>query len=638
MAKKTKADVNIVDGKYVTLTYSKKSVNFSVDMMKDEFLDYLTDSNIGTVNVHLDACEKPISIFESDFNELRDSRYSTSEYTANNLIKVEDIGVKKAYAIACMYAIKQLPVDDMVIDFAISHLLVGGVDNCDGIRELNNPYSVVVAKNRYHANKEGYFGEIVSKMSIKPNMVNIGNVCSGFESKVVETIDVNGEIYYTTDRNKKINEYTLSLINAKSGVILRSVSLDDVFGDVSQYDAINGIAKSDNRLFALSALPGAGKSATIVNLVEANPGNVCVVAHFNSATNNVSDRIKSGYSIPAVKVTKHGIEEYKVTKPMTITSTYNWAIKKAIDLSKIELLIVDESSVLSYAEIAMVYSILSKCGNGCKLLLVGDINQCYPVRSRGLPMLEILHSEAKVFFLRKSHRMHPTMAQVITDCNKGILKLKHDGEVINVFEGSDTKASNYAIKKYDSAENTASFGMIAFVGKECVSINSYIDNEFLDRLKLTRDKNGKCPNYVGRRVLSLDNVKKYEIAKKNIFTIKVINNQGMTLERVDGRLIQIPTDDLPEFAPAWCCTVHSYQGSEVDEMLVFLQPPERRENHVGARFRANRNNTIVAMSRAKKILTVIYRSQEIEGDAIQYPLVNHETYYSPKKKYECKSF
>lgn len=635
---KSKAEVIIVEGQYVTLKYAKKSINFTCDAMKDEFLDYLKDSKIGSVKVHLEACETPIILNEGVFNDLRDSRYSTSEYITTNLIKIDGIGVKRAYAIACMYAIKQLPVDDMVVDYAISHLLVGGVQSEKNILELNNPYSVVVSKNKYNLNKESYFRGIVETIKIKPNMVNIHNVYSGFESKVVEAIGADGEIYYTTPRNLQINEKTLSLIHAKSDIKLSSVSLDDVYGDEGQYDAINGIAKSDNVLFAIAALPGAGKSATIVNFVENNPGKVCVVAHFNSATNNVSDRIKTGYSIPAKKMTKDGIEDYEVTSPMTITSTFNWVVKKSIDVSKIELLIVDESSVVSYAEIAMVYGILSKCANGCKLLLVGDINQCYPVLSRGLPMLEILHSEAKVFFLRKSHRMHPTMSKVITDCNKGFLNLKHDGEVINLYQVSMVKAGNYAFNKYNSAENTSSFGMIAFTKEECKSINGYIDNILLHKAGLLRDKYENCPNYIGRRVLAKDNVKKHKIAKSNIFTIKAITVSGMTLERGDGTLITVPTDDLPEFAPAWCCTVHSYQGSEVDEMCVLINQTRAIATDIYARFRCNRNNTIVAMSRAKKVLTVIDTSAEPNEDGLQYPLVNHEMYYSPKKKYECKSF
>lgn len=234
--------------------------------------------------------------------------------------------------------------------------------------------------------------------------------------------------------------------------------------------------------------------------------------------------------------------------------------------------------------------------------------------------------------------MHPTMSQVITDCNKGYLKLKHDGEIVNLIQGSTRKACEYALNKYINAKDTSSFGMIAFTNDECKAINSYLDNSLLEKLGLTRDKYDNCPNYVGRRVLSKDNVKKYKIAKNNIFTIKAMAKNSTVFELVDGSRIEIPNDDLPELATAWCCTVHSYQGSEVDEMFVAVNSDKVNTRYPAGRFRSNRNNTIVAMSRAKKVLTVIDISGESHEDGLQYALVNHEMYYSPKKKYECKSF
>lgn len=640
MAKKTLiAKACVVDDRLVNLKIKDREFNFSSkDEMIETFIEILNEENVTSVDVKLEMCEDSIRIGIKTFNKLKNEN-NIVDYDIQEMLGIDDVGIRYAYALACLFQIKQLQPNEIILYCALQHMFRGGIDDKQLIK-LNGQYSLVVNKSEYINKRKMYYKTIIDEAKIKHSLVDLDGLYSDFQKKVVE-VDINGVIFYTLADLIDTEKYTNHLISETSDVILNGVKLDDVNGDESQYDAINSIAKSDSRLHVISAFPGAGKSATISKISEMNPGKVAIVAHFNTATNNIASRIGCGYSIKATKFNSktREFENTHITKPMTIYRTFNSVQKKNIDVSDVEILIVDESSVISYNELTKIYYILEHCKAGCKLLFVGDINQCYPVRSRGLPMLEILHSNAKVHFLRKSHRMHPVMFEAINDCNKGWLNLGHEKGIVQLGKGSFVETYKYAYKKYSEAEFTSSFGMISFTNAVCKACNEYVDAEMLNKLGLKTDKYGNVPDYVGRRVRSKDTISEIGIAKNDIMTIKAMSKDSITFEKIDGSRITATGDKIPDLLPAWCCTVHSYQGSEVDEMLLLHDSAKAR----GA-FWANRNNNVVALSRAKKTITVIDVANQknnpitVNYDGLQIALVDHEDYVSPRRSYSCKSF
>ena len=660
--KKNNWDCTIENDQILLCSRTTKEKEFFTKLDVHEITKWVISNKVDNLVVKLDALEKPKWLNRSEFILLQYSQLPVNEYTSKTLSDIFEI--KTAYAIACIFEIKHLEMNEVITDHVIYRTFISSINNDYSIPTINSDYDTVVNKEKYDPMERQYINAIINKMGVKKEYYNIDKIINlvraCFIEIPIESKEYGNRIYYTIKRNIDIAQKIKELLTDTSPVQLNICDIEDVNGDMSQYEAMKNICNGNSLVNILQSGPGCGKSQLISAIVHNNPGKVCCAAHFNAATKNLGARILRGYFIKEKKIVKGECFTHEICEPMTIFKTFNYAIKKAIDLTNIKLLIIDESSVVSYGEFEKVLAILDNCSPKCKLLLVGDINQCYPVGGKGLPLLEFLTNSENTNYLKISHRMSKNMQKVIDDCNNGVFSVTTNNEDIIVYDGTLKGTCEYALEKYKQLEHTDDFGVITPRTDDCNVINNYVDDYFLSKNKICKVEddfgNKISPNYVGRRVIVEENYPELRVFKKDILTITNISKTSYSFESLEGTSLEIDVQVLPNFKPAWATTVHSYQGREVNNLLFHMsQALAKHEiDHRQKIFWASRNLFVVGLSRAKQTLTIVddraleykngrlckteYDDFKIREKAKGFKLLNYRTSVSPNGIFLCKAF
>lgn len=244
-----------------------------------------------------------------------------------------------------------------------------------------------------------------------------------------------------------------------------------------------------------------------------------------------------------------------------------------------QLIIVDESSMI---DILLMKDLLVAISPKAKIVFVGDFNQLYPV-GVGEPFHDLIESKSvDVFYLTKNFRQSNdndilNTANAILD-NQLVIKSGKKVEVKHI------KADE--IVKYAKGLKTQ---IITPFNK----VNDVINNVL---------RKGESRFNIGDKVIFLKNTKKYCNGDTGIVLDYIKNGLVVQLTDTD-EIIDVTGEELAQIDLAYSLTVHKTQGSEYQDVTLFL--PNKLSDFIDKRL------LYTAVTRAKDSITVYYYEGEV---------------------------
>lgn len=606
-----------VQDELVTVVFSKENIK---DLPK-----FVLDNDMDSIKLKLDVyIDRSVEVTIKNFKAILRSNLDVSTAGFVEIYGCDDgISVKQAHALSCIFSLSVKDSEQLLNMMFKHYLFVRGNFQWDSkrtpaelsaynvISKLNCEYDTVIAAVNVDSQNLQIFRSLAILCGLRLDLIDFDITYRIFkESSIV--IERNGQKFYTYESVRAMEDRFHKLIDSKSTTKLNTPQLSAFGGDKDQYEASLAICEGGDRVRILNALAGCGKSHVASQIVASNPGQVLATAYFNKANSNLGDRLTSGYSVKFTRMTPQlTLETKTLNKPWSLYKTYYNL--RGLELKNIRLFIVDEGSVLSNVEMDMVVTILGHCHPECKLLILGDLNQIYPVNSRGIPMLNAYSDKKSIFSrLTTNHRGVTALATTTVDVSGGRFVVKNNNDSVRTSRMKMDAVAKLAIKHYSNALTTSSAGIISKYNAHCNTINTAMNMHY--------NKGGSSKLYVGLRLMAKETTE--VISKNQIFTVRAFTKDSVTLENENDKEITIERKDF-DFEPAWCVTVHKYQGSQVDNMIVLVDTTKWNP------FERNRNMNVVAMSRAKRVLhlvdlnTTIEDDTEIEMSLCEYPIVTN---------------
>jgi exodeoxyribonuclease V alpha subunit len=103
---------------------------------------------------------------------------------------------------------------------------------------------------------------------------------------------------------------------------------------------------------------------------------------------------------------------------------------------------------------------------------------------------------------------------------------------------------------------------------------------------------------LGDKVMQIRNNYELDVYNGDLGRITHIDHRGRELSvRFDGRLVQIPSEDLEDVMPAYACTIHKAQGSEYPAVVIALH----HQHHV----MLQRNLLYTGITRGQRLVVLV---------------------------------
>ena len=370
-----------------------------------------------------------------------------------------------------------------------------------------------------------------------------------------------------------------------------------------------------NSLLFITGGPGTGKTFTIREIIS---------AHRSVFGESYSIKIAAPTGKAAQRINESLIDEEVAFKAMTIHQLlgfkdvlkgYKYSIKNPVPA---DLIIVDEASMI---DLNIWIALINAVSKNTRLVVVGDAFQLASVEA-GSVFSDIcaapIASNDKALFqnsitkLEKRHRFSDKsgikrFADSINDmdskCALSILEDSTINDVTWVLPNQENIAhalSKYAIKPAidhpSSLMNEYRILSVLRNGKYgCNQFNSIIESKLKKKLKVAQSN-----KWYKNRII---------MATKNDYRLDIQNGEiGVYNERTKSVIFEgeknVLINELSEFEPGYCITVHKSQGSEYDHVAIILPDHESpilsKELLYTAVTRARKSVLIIG---SKKILT-----------------------------------
>ena len=351
-------------------------------------------------------------------------------------------------------------------------------------------------------------------------------------------------------------------------------------------------------IFVLTGGPGTGKTTVvkgILNVLEKAGCRILLAA----PTGRAARRLAESAGHPASTV--HRLLEYQPH-----SGGFNFG-KDASDPLDAEAIIIDEASML---DITLTYHLLQAVPGGCRLILVGDVDQLPSVgagsvlkdiiRSQKMPVvrLENVFRQAEVSpIVRNAHKINHGQMPEFTD----------DAEFKLVEFSNENTAADYVAQTYaqlSQARDWRSVQVLTPMHKSPCGVQNL--NKLLQQYlnppapgKLEVNIPGNVLR-VGDKVMQIRNNYEKEVFNGDIG--RVIRIEGKTAvvaypERMEGDVVSYTQGELEELQLAYAMSVHKSQGSEYPIVILLMVP-----SHY---IMLQRNLLYTAITRAKQQVLVV---------------------------------
>lgn len=398
-----------------------------------------------------------------------------------------------------------------------------------------------------------------------------------------------------------------------------------------QLVAFKGIINCKKKVMCLQGKPGSGKSHLITALVRHYRNETgttpLVTSYMNKACLNLFQRMPD-YQFELCA--NQGVP--------TIHSLYYTLVARDEKQRpfKTDLIIVDESSVLSTELIQKLLFIHSYCPES-RILFVGDENQLPPVCAYGTPFHNMMRRpDVSKFVLTGFHRSNGDgIFRLMTALSESNGKLTvPSSKDVRITKAEDINGACHIATLMADAhkDDMEQFAVIAETNELVreLSICLAMGHMGVPRDKLRLDlkpvkvsgksekKEFLVPDRKGMRVMCNDN-----ISANKYFSGRLVKNEFGEIESygVDKVILKMDIghrtvvvnsiDKFHEvFTQGYCSTVHKFQGSEADEVMYVM---ENSANLHGGIFFNQKELKYVGLTRAKKQIDILPIERGISG-------------------------
>jgi exodeoxyribonuclease V alpha subunit len=404
-------------------------------------------------------------------------------------------------------------------------------------------------------------------------------------------------------------------------VLHRIQKEEDLQLDEGQEEAVRQAAT--HGLFILTGGPGTGKTTTIralISFFEQQGMDIFLAAPTGRAAKRMSET--TGYEARTI----HRMLE--VNGAMSEEGGGSGGMFERNEQNPLEadVIIIDEMSMV---DIGLLYALLKAVPPGCRLILVGDVNQL-PSVGPGNVLRDLIESEC--FSTVTLHKIFRQAAQsdIITNAHK-----INRGEHV----AADNKSRDFFFLRRDDADVIINV-MLQLVGQK---LPKYVGATRYDIQVLTPTRKGllgverlnailqkylnppdpgKKEHTVGDRIFR-EGDKVMQIRNNYQLAWEIRSNYGLTVDQGlgvfngdvgvireindytnsltvvydEGRSVEYPFKNTDELELAYAITIHKSQGSEYPAAVIPLLP--------GPRMLMNRNLLYTAVTRARKCITIV---------------------------------
>ena len=385
---------------------------------------------------------------------------------------------------------------------------------------------------------------------------------------------------------------------------LGKVNVEKIIGDweaeagielaEAQKDAIRSSLKFG--VFALTGGPGTGKTTIIKGILSVLKRAGCTVL-LAAPTGRAARRLEMAAGDKAQTV--HRLLEY------TVTGEFG---KNADDLLETQAVIVDEASML---DIYLFYHLLEALPLGCRLILVGDVDQLPSVgpgsvlkdiiRCGKMPVVRLqeVFRQAEVSpIVRNAHRI-----------NRGLLPECAADSDFSLTEFADEElAAAYITDLYAAATKSGGWQSLQILSPmhkgPCgvQNLNSLLQdrvNPPSARKEEIRQPGGATLR-LGDKVMQIRNNYEKDVYNGDIGQIADISGKAVKVwypERPDGEYVTYGDGETDELQLAYAMSVHKSQGSEYSRVVLALVP--------GHYIMLQRNLLYTAVTRAREKVELV---------------------------------
>ena len=362
----------------------------------------------------------------------------------------------------------------------------------------------------------------------------------------------------------------------------------------AQKDAIRSSLKFG--VFALTGGPGTGKTTIIKGILSVLKRAGCTVL-LAAPTGRAARRLEMAAGDKAQTV--HRLLEY------TVTGEFG---KNADDLLEAQAVIVDEASML---DIFLFYHLLDALPLGCRLILVGDVDQLPSVgpgsvlkdiiQCGKMPVVRLheVFRQAEVSpIVRNAHRINRgLLPECIADSDFSLTEFADEelaATYITDLYAAETEKGGWQYLQILSPMHKGPCGVQNLNGLLQARVNppSSCKEEILQP--------GGIALRVGDKVMQIRN--NYEKDVYNGDIGQIVNITGKTVkvwypERTDGEYVTYEEGETDELQLAYAMSVHKSQGSEYSRVVLALVP--------GHYIMLQRNLLYTAVTRAREKVELV---------------------------------
>lgn len=281
------------------------------------------------------------------------------------------------------------------------------------------------------------------------------------------------------------------------------------------------------------------------------------------------------------------------------------------------ILIVDEFSMCGLDTVYAIFAAL-KGNPGCNVVFVGDPQQL-PSVSPGNFLADIIESKvANVVKLNTIYRQSEksfitTVADLVAKGRAiGIPREAEDIEIKEIVNGDDiVRLACEAMRKHlEDGGSVDEIQMLSpqYAGPAGVDrINAALQQMIAERNNVVEKMfAGSSLFYVGDKVMQLKNDYEKDVYNGDIGIVKAAGQKMFESENLepfisvdfeDRGIVVYRTGDFSEIKPAWCITVHKFQGSQCRK-IVFVM-------YKGHSYMLNRELVYTGITRAEKHVLIL---------------------------------
>lgn len=444
-------------------------------------------------------------------------------------------------------------------------------------------YNAAIRSIKYHMSREkvavGKASDVAAKQAVEDLI----------EEEYITKIENNGNTYLYIREIEEAKNSIKQFVEIADG---RNIS--SIMGKARFAFAELGVVPSDQQIEAVNAInnnfaiitggAGTGKSLVISAIYK-----VCeeagIKAFVLTPTGKAADRL-SAFGIPAMtihrKVGYNGAE----------------ASKNAYDPLEVDLVIVDEASMVDYATLAMLIRAMPELSS---LILVGDNNQLPPV-GIGKPFMKAVTTAEHVYKLDRVYRQEGRNGILLASQNviQGKLPRSKKGEVIYYkAENKDEVLTNvqkiytYFVSKYGEQKTKHNTIIVTATRDLADSINHIIRSEIFS-------VSSSNMFVAGDKVMQTINNYDKEVFNGEIGYVREVDN-GVMVE-FDNKLVHYTENEYAEIDYAYATTVYKAQGSEAN-IVIFPLVQSKISN-------VSKELIYTAVTRAKRILVLITNTKD----------------------------